>query len=96
MADFAGMKNLDVWYSHLDIEAALAKYGTQFKPKMVKRTEKNIAKARTKDSMAAFSKLTHVVDGEARIIDQSPLIVPLDQLAPQARSATSCSTTCAT
>ena len=58
MASFAGMKNLDVWYSHLDIEKALAEFGSQFKPKTVKRTEKTLAKARTKDSMAAFSKLT--------------------------------------
>ncbi len=27
-----GMKNLDVWYAHLDIEAALAELGSQFKP----------------------------------------------------------------
>jgi uncharacterized protein (DUF2252 family) len=82
MADFAGMKNLEVWYAHLDIESVLKDYGSQFKPKAVKRTEKTLAKARTKDSMAAFSKLTHVVDGRARIIDQSPLIVPIEQLAP--------------
>ena len=31
--------------------------------------------------MTAFSKLTHVVDGQPRIIDQSPLIVPIEQLA---------------
>ena len=80
MASFAGMKNLDVWYSHLDIDKALAEFGSQFKPKTVKRTEKTLAKARTKDSMTAFSKLTHVVDGQARIVDQSPLIVPIDQL----------------
>ena len=82
MAEFAGMKNLEVWYSHLDIESALQEYGSQFKPKMVKRAEKKLAKARTKDSMTAFSKLTEVVDGQARIVDQSPLIVPIDQLAP--------------
>jgi uncharacterized protein (DUF2252 family) len=80
MADFAGMKDLDVWYSHLDIESVLEDYASQFKPKAVKRTEKGLAKARTKDSMTAFSKLTHVVDGKARIIDESPLIVPIDQL----------------
>src|SRR4051794_2297454 len=55
MADFAGMKNLDVWYAHLDTERALAQFGSQFKPKAVKRTKKSLAKARTKDSMAAFS-----------------------------------------
>ena len=82
MADFAGMKDLEVWYSHLDIESAIQEYGSQFKAKMVKRAEKTLAKARTKDSMTAFSKLTEVVDGKPRIVDQSPLIVPIDQLAP--------------
>ncbi len=81
MADFAGMKNLEVWYSHLDIETVMQQFGSQFKPKLVKRAGKQVATARTKDSMAAFSKLTEVVDGKARIIDQSPLIVPLEQLA---------------
>jgi uncharacterized protein (DUF2252 family) len=81
MREFAGKNNLEVWYSHLDIESALEEFRSQFKAKLVKRTAKNIAKARTKDSMTALSKLTHVVDGEARIVDQSPLIVPLEQLA---------------
>jgi uncharacterized protein (DUF2252 family) len=85
MADFAGMKNLDVWYAHLDIEAVLQEYASQFKPKLVKRADKTLAKARTKDSMTAFSKLTHVVDGKVRIVDQSPLIVPIDQLVDSAR-----------
>ena len=78
MAEFATMKDLDVWYAHLDIETTLSELGSQLKPKMVKRTEKTIAKARTKDSMAAFSKLCQVVDGEARIVAEPPLIVPLD------------------
>ena len=81
MAEFAGMKNLEVWYSHLDIQSALQQYGSQYKPKLVKRADKQIAKARTKDSMTAFSKLCEVVDGKTRIVDQSPLIVPMDQLA---------------
>jgi len=80
MASFAGMKALEVWYSHLDVETVMQQYASQFKPKMVKRTDKNLAKARTKDSMTAFSKLTEVVDGKARIVDQSPLIVPIEQL----------------
>jgi len=81
MADFAGMNNLDVWYSSIDIESLLRERAADFKPRMVKRTEKNLAKARTKDSMTAFSKLTQVVEGEARIVDESPLIVPIEQLA---------------
>src|SRR5205823_2224949 len=82
MAEFAGMKNLDVWYSRLEIESLLEEFASQFKPKQVKRTEKALAKARTKDSMTAFSKLTHSVNGDVRIVDESPLIVPIEQLAP--------------
>src|SRR6478672_10271045 len=80
MAGFAVMKNLDVWYAHLDIEAVLQEYSSQFKAKAVKRTEKQLAKARTKDSMSAFSKLAQVKDGEARIVADPPLIVPIADL----------------
>jgi uncharacterized protein (DUF2252 family) len=44
---------------------------------MVKRTEQGLAKARTRDSMSAFSKLTQQANGRPEIVDQSPLIVPL-------------------
>jgi uncharacterized protein (DUF2252 family) len=81
MSSFAGMRNLEVWYAHLDVETAQRELGPQLTPKMVKRTDRALAKARTKDSMSAFSKLTHVVDGEARIVAEPPLIVPLEELA---------------
>ncbi|MGZ6664481.1 MAG: DUF2252 domain-containing protein [Solirubrobacteraceae bacterium] len=79
--DFAGMNNLAVWYSHLDIESVIQQYSGQFKTKVVSRAEKAVTKARTRDSMAAFKKLTEVVDGKVRIVDQSPLIVPIEKLA---------------
>jgi uncharacterized protein (DUF2252 family) len=81
MAAFAGMNNLDVYYAHVDIESTLAALGSQLKPKIAKTASKTIAKARTRDSMAAFSKLTETVDGQVRFVDQSPLIVPIAQLA---------------
>jgi uncharacterized protein (DUF2252 family) len=82
MRAFAGMDNLGVWYAHLEIEPVLAERAAQFKPAAVKRTGKMLAKARTRDSLSAFSKLTHVVDGRTQIVDQSPLVVPIAQLAP--------------
>ncbi len=81
MAGFAAMNNLDVWYAHLDIESTLEELGPQLKSTQVKRTEKALAKARTKDSMSAFSKLTQMVDGEPRIVAEPPLIVPIHDLA---------------
>jgi uncharacterized protein (DUF2252 family) len=80
MERFAGMTNLDVWYAHIDVESKLAELAPQFKTEMIARAQKTVAKARTRDSMTAFSKLTQVVDGKIRIVDQSPLIVPLDRL----------------
>ena len=47
---------------------------------LVSRAEKAVAKARTRDSMSAFKKLTEVVDGKVQIVDQSPLIVPIEKL----------------
>jgi uncharacterized protein (DUF2252 family) len=85
MRDFASMKNLEVWYARLEIESLLAERAVDLHPAVVKRTEKNLAKARTRDNMSAFSKLTERVDGEARIVDQSPLIVPIEKLAPAGR-----------
>jgi uncharacterized protein (DUF2252 family) len=86
MRNFAAMNNLDVWYSHLDIEDAMRDVAATVKrtkavQRQLSRTEKNIAKARTKDSMFAFAKLTEVVDGKPRIVDQAPLIVPITKLA---------------
>jgi len=67
MTTFASQTNLDVWYAKLDIDQAVAQLGKQVKPITRKRTEASLAKARTHDSMQAFSKLTTEVDGKRRI-----------------------------
>jgi uncharacterized protein (DUF2252 family) len=46
-----------------------------------------VEKAHTKDSMKAFSKLTHDVDGEPRIISDPPLIVTLEDVVGPERAA---------
>ncbi len=83
MRRFATMPNLAVWYSRLDVEELLNEMRGQVKASILKRSEQNIAKARTRDSMQAFSKLTHLVDGEPRIISDPPLIVPVEELFPE-------------
>jgi uncharacterized protein (DUF2252 family) len=82
MRDFAGMTNLAVWYARLEIETLLQERAAELKPRAVKRTEKGLAKARTRDSMSAFAKLTQHVNGSVEIVDQSPLIVPMRVLVP--------------
>jgi hypothetical protein len=75
------MRNMDQWYARLDVETELAKRAAQASVKERKRFDKNVAKARTKDSLKAFGKLTEDIDGERRIVNDPPLIVRLDDLA---------------
>ena len=77
------MRNLDIWYSRIDIDDLLARVraeGLAKDAKAEKRLEANVAKGRTKDSIKAFSKLTEVVDGELRIVGDPPLIVPIEEV----------------
>src|SRR5690349_7282162 len=74
MRQFAGMRNLDVWYAHIEIGRLLDRLRGEATAKQVKVSEQAVAKARTRDSMQAFSKMTREVDGERRIIGDPPLI----------------------
>ena len=53
-----GMRNLDVWYAHIESERMLERSG-RGRQEGAQGAEANVAKARTRDSMQAFSKLTH-------------------------------------
>src|SRR5215467_11292685 len=46
-----------------------------------KRAEKTVAKARTRDSLQALSKLGELVDGQYRIVSQPPIVIPLRDMA---------------
>jgi uncharacterized protein (DUF2252 family) len=81
MRQFAAMPNLGVWYSRLDAQAIAEKLREQQDSKQLKRLESTAARARTKDSLKAFAKLTEMVDGEARLRSDPPLIVPIRELA---------------
>jgi uncharacterized protein (DUF2252 family) len=81
IATFAGMHNLDVWYTRMEVDDQIAQLRKLATKRQLKRTKAALAKARTKDSMQVFSKLTHEVDGEPRIISDPPLIEPIAELA---------------
>src|SRR3954449_9644796 len=85
MREFASMRALDLWYARLDVEELARKWAASATPKQIKRFERNIAKARAKDSLRASSRLTEMVDGLPRIIRDPPLIVPIEDLLPPDR-----------
>ncbi|WP_084284307.1 DUF2252 domain-containing protein [Solirubrobacter soli] len=78
--DFARMRALDLWYARLDVDDAAKEWVARATAKQRKRLDRNLAKARTKDSMRAFDRLTRLVDGEPRIVSDPPLIVPIEEL----------------
>ena len=80
MREFAAMRNLDVWYARLDVEGLLAELAKVADPKAMKAARKGVKKAGKKNSMKAFDRLVHVVDGEPRIISDPPLLVPAREL----------------
>jgi uncharacterized protein (DUF2252 family) len=79
MRRLAAMRTIDVWYQRLDLEY-LEQYRSAVSRGAAKRYDKAVAKAERKNSLRAFDKLTHSVDGELRIISDPPVIVPIEEM----------------
>ena len=95
MAGFAAMGTMDIWYAHLDEDELLQadpqrrRQGRR-SPRSRReggqagreeRPRRSAAKARTRDSLQALSKLGELVDGQYRIVSQPPIVVPVRDLA---------------
>jgi uncharacterized protein (DUF2252 family) len=84
MRKLAAARNLDVWYARLDAEALERRLSERGARRQAAKVVQATDKARTKDSLKAFAKLTHEVDSEPRIASDPPLIVPVSELAEEA------------
>jgi uncharacterized protein (DUF2252 family) len=80
MRRFASMPNIDVWYARIEVEARLAELRGQLDGRRLERIDRNLAKARSKNSLRALQKLTVKKDGEIQIAGDPPLITPLEEL----------------
>ena len=78
---FGEMGNLDVWYTRIDIKQVIRDLSKRITAKERKLMERNLEKSRTKDSLKAFSRLTELVDGEPRIVNDPPLLVTVAEVA---------------
>jgi uncharacterized protein (DUF2252 family) len=90
----AGMRTLDAWYAHLNVDAITRQIDAAVREqrlgkKEAKEARRDLAKARTRDSVRVLARRAGKVDGELRIVRDAPLITPLEDLvlAPQARAA---------
>jgi uncharacterized protein (DUF2252 family) len=81
MRSLAAMRTLDLWYSRIDVDQLVEMIRRQGNAKQAATVERSVAKARAKDTMRAFDKLTAIVDGRRRIVGDPPLIVPIEDVA---------------
>jgi uncharacterized protein (DUF2252 family) len=83
MAEFAAMRELDVWYARADVDDVVVLFDKQRR----KQVDKIRQKARGRDSLQAYRKLTALVDGQRRIVADPPLLVPVSDLLPEMERA---------
>jgi uncharacterized protein (DUF2252 family) len=100
MTAYSEMHELDVWYSHIAADqllemvhaatadkAAVKKAGKHEVKAQTKFAEKTFTKARSRDSLQAAGKLSEVVDGSRRIVEQPPLVMHLPELSENEATA---------
>jgi uncharacterized protein (DUF2252 family) len=75
MREFAGMSNLEVWYSRLNVTDLVALARSMSPEAALARVERKIAGARRRTNLQAMAKLTTVVDGQRRFVEDPPLLV---------------------
>src|SRR5689334_9940692 len=68
MRAFAPMGNLAVWYARAAVDELLVEFGRLLTKAERKRISANITKAKSRDSLRAFEKLTALVDGHRQIV----------------------------
>jgi uncharacterized protein (DUF2252 family) len=71
MREYAGMRALEVWYSHLDADILIEKAKNLSSRERWKKIED---KARNDTSEHLFPQITQVVGGQTRIVDHQPLV----------------------
>ncbi len=80
MRVLAEQSNLEVWYRRVNVSQIRDAFGASLSKLERKNFDRQVAKARGKDRLRAFSKLTDRVDGELRIVSDPPAIVRLEEL----------------
>ena len=73
MIEFAGWRALDIWYARISVADLV-----QVMPKSARASMlRDVDKARRKNHLGALNKLTALVDGHRRFLEDPPILVPL-------------------
>ncbi len=70
----SSIETLDAWYWSIDTDVFKMVMSPSGHAKTLRRADKAMARAHAHDRLQAVDKLTEVVDGKRRIVDQLPLV----------------------
>lgn len=79
LCEFADMRELDVWYAHLDLDQVVARFEDEMSGRQSRTLRRAMDKARSKDSVRAAQKLARVADGRLRFEMRPPELIPLSE-----------------
>jgi len=77
MRHFADMPVLDLWYTQMSARDVLDKLDSEDRTHDLRKARKAFRRASTKDSHHVLGKVGERIDGEYRIIDDPPFVVPI-------------------
>lgn len=77
---FAQLRALEIWNSHLDVDAIIARWGAEGGKAMVRNLLRTATKAESKDHLKAFGKLVKRDGDELRFASDPPLLVPVEEI----------------
>ena len=83
---FAEMSEADIWYAKIDGTQFVQTFAAKGTAKQAKQAQKAVDKAHRKDRSRAFEKLGTHVDGRPLIDADPPLVVPVEDLFPDAEA----------
>ena len=84
MREYAKLSNLELWYRRIGASDMRDRFREELGERGERALDSAVSKAMTKDRMRALSKLTCRVDGELRFQSNPPLLVPIEELVPDA------------
>jgi len=79
MRELSARSMLEVWYSHLDLDRLLPQFQASLDPTRTPSVWRAVTNARAHDSLQAYDKLCHDLDGEPRIVSDPPLVMPVEE-----------------
>jgi uncharacterized protein (DUF2252 family) len=87
MRRLANLGEVDIWYQRVDAQGLANRFAPHATERQARGFRKAVAKAQSKDSTRAFTKLASTIDGTPKIISDPPLVIPIEELLAEGEAS---------